>query len=91
MDYCTKPSSQKNSNLFCQNFKYNYKITNKDESIYWICRNVGCKASVTIKEGEIIKNCGQRINDFVDLQAEHIATCKPLNEKDMVIDESLTF
>ena len=53
--------------------------------MYWTCRNVGCKASVTTKEVKIIKVCGQRINDFVDLQAKHIATCKPLSEKDMVM------
>ena len=85
MDYCTKPSGQKHEFLFCENFKYHFKTQKKDGSRYWVCRNIGCNASVSTKEGRIIKVSGARINEHTELQLYHHPTCKPLTENEIKI------
>ena len=90
MDYTTKSSGHKNDILFCNNFKYCFKNRNKDESSYWICRNIGCSASVTTKDGRIIKVSGQRIIEAVDLKPSHNQLCEPLSHNEILIDDSLS-
>jgi hypothetical protein len=47
--------------ILSQNFVYNYKNTNKDNSKHYVCNQPGCYSSITILNGEVKKVKGQKI------------------------------
>ena len=47
--------------ILAQNFVYNFKHANKDDSKHYVCNNTGCYSSLTVLNSEVKKVNGKKI------------------------------
>ena len=57
--------------VLAQNFVYNYKDTNKDDSKHYVCNQAKCYSSITVHNGTICKVNGKIISNQ-DLTLSHL-------------------
>jgi hypothetical protein len=47
-------TTKDNNSILTQNYVYNYKHENKDQSIHYVCSRPGCYSSLTILDKIVI-------------------------------------
>jgi hypothetical protein len=61
-----KTSKNKDA-ILCQNYVYNYKTPNKDQSIIYVCSHDGCYSSLTVLDKTVIKVNGKKATNESEL------------------------